>query len=206
MSMKKVISFITCILIMLFSSVIYATTSFTATLQSDKSNLKAGEEVEVVLKLENFTENENGVNVLLGVLDYDKSIFEKVEQEDITSIQYWEAPTLNPENGKLLLDTYTFVNESHNAVKIKLKVKENISETKTTEIKLTDIVASDGESDIVIDDSITTLQVEKSVVSVNAADGFKDNKIVYMVIIILAVLILGSILIVVVKKKKEMQK
>lgn len=201
--MKKFISLFTCILILMFCSVIHATTTFTATLETDKSILKAGDEIEIALKLENFTENEKGINVLLGILDYDKSIFEKVEQEDITSIQYWEAPTFNTDNGKLLLDTYTFVSESHNAVKIKLKVKDNITETKTTEIKLKEIVASDGENDIEVEDAIVTLQVEKSTNSSSATNGSMDNKIVYMVIIILAIIILGSIIIVAFKRKNN---
>lgn len=199
--MKKIISFVTCILILLFTSVIYATTTFTATLQSDKSILKAGDEVNLVLKLENFTENENGINILLANINYDKSIFEKVEQKDISTIQYWEAPTFNPDKGKLILETYTFVNETHNVLKIKLKVKESISETKMTEVKLSGIVASDGESDIKVDDAIVSLEVEKSNEVVSDTEKATSYKAVYTILIIFAIIVLGSIIIVLIKKK-----
>ena len=203
MNIKKIVSIFAGILLLIYSSTIYATTTFSAILECDKTSIKPGEEIEVAVKLENFTEGENGINVLLATLEYDKAIFEEVKDKDIIPVQYWESPIYNKDNGKLVLDTYTFVNESHNAIKIKLKVKENITDGQLAEIKLANIEASDGSTDISVASSVLILPVENSDNVVIAESNTTDNKIIYMVGIILAIIIIGAISIVIVKRRNK---
>lgn len=199
--MKKFTSLCIALIIVFITSAVYATTTFTAKLESDKSVVKAGEELEIVLKLENFTENEKGINVFLGTLDYDKNLFETVEEDDITVLRYWNSPMFNSQNGKVIVEANEFIDVPHNVLKIKLKAKENIEKNTTTEIKIKEISTSDGQTDIYVDDAVAVLQVEK----VNAEDGnnknTSDNKIMIMVLAILGIVIVGSICIVLVKKK-----
>lgn len=198
--MKKFASICISLIIVFIMSTVYATTTFTAKLESNKSVIKAGEEVEVVLKLEGFTENEKGINVLLGTIDYDKNIFEKLEENDIELLQYWNSPMYNSENGKIILEANEFIDTSHNVLKIKLKVKENIEANTTTEVKVKEISASDSQTDIYVEDAVTVIQVEKTNGD-NVNENSSDNKMLIAVLSILGIVIVGSICIVFVKKK-----
>ncbi len=199
--MKKFASVCIALIIVFITSAVYATTTFTAKLETDKSVIKAGEELEIVLKLENFTENEKGINVLIATLEYDKGIFEVVSENDISLVQFWNAPIYNSENGKIVMESNDFIDTSHNALKIKLKVKENIEENTTTEIKVKDISASDGEKDIYVEDAVAVIQVEKLTEEEIANNNTNDNKILIMTLAILGIVIVGSVCIVIVKKK-----
>lgn len=198
--MKKFASICIALIIVFIMSTVYATTTFTAKLESNKSVIKAGEEVEVVLKLEGFTENEKGINVLLGTIDYDKNIFEKLEENDIELLQYWNSPMYNSENGKIILEANEFIDTPHNVLKIKLKVKENIEANTTTEVKVKEISASDSQTDIYVEDAVAVIQVEKTNGD-NVNENSSDNKILIAVLSILGIVIVGSICIVFVKKK-----
>lgn len=196
--MKKFASICIALIIVFIMSTVFATTTFTAKLESNKSVIKAGEEVEVVLKLEGFTENEKGINVLLGTIEYDKNIFEKLEDNNIELLQFWNSPMYNSENGKIILEANEFIDTSHNVLKIKLKVKENIGANTTTEVKVKEISASDGQTDIYVEDAAAAIQVEKT----NGGNIISsDNKMVIAVLSILGIVIVGSICIVFVKKK-----
>ena len=197
----KIASICLALLITLTTSVAYATTTFTAKLESDKLTVKAGEEVEVVLKLEDFTENEKGTNVLLGTLEYDRNIFEKIEDEDIEILQYWNSPMYNSENGKLILEANEFINTPHNVLKIKFKVKDNIEENTSTEIRVKEISGSDSQVDILTDDAVAVLQVEKANLEDSTNENTSDNKMMIVILSILGIIIVGSICIVIVKKK-----
>lgn len=198
--MKKFASICIALIIVFIMSTVYATTTFTAKLESNKSVIKAGEEVEVVLKLEGFTENEKGINVLLGTIDYDKNIFEKLEENDIELLQYWNSPMYNSENGKIILEANEFIDTPHNVLKIKLKVKENIEANTTTEVKVKEISASDSQTDIYVEDAVAVIQVEKTNGD-NVNENSSDNKMLIAVLSILGIVIVGSICIVFVKKK-----
>ena len=199
--MKKITSICLSLIIIFITSVAYATTTFTAKLESDKLIVKAGEEVEIVLKLEDFTENEKGTNVLLGTLEYDRNIFEKIEDEDIEILQYWNSPMYNSENGKLILEANEFINTPHNVLKIKFKVKDNIEENTSTEIRVKEISGSDSQVDILTDDAVAVLQVEKANLEDSTNENTSDNKMMIVILSILGIIIVGSICIVIVKKK-----
>ena len=199
--MKKITSICLSLIIIFITSVAYATTTFTAKLESDKLIVKAGEEVEIVLKLEDFTENEKGTNVLLGTLEYDRNIFEKIEDEDIEILQYWNSPMYNSENGKLILEANEFINTPHNVLKIKFKVKDNIEENTSTEIRVKEISGSDSQVDILTDDAVAVLQVEKANLEDSTNENTADNKMMIVILSILGIIIVGSICIVIVKKK-----
>ena len=199
--MKKITSICLSLIIIFITSVAYATTTFTAKLESDKLTVKAGEELEVVLKLEGFTENEKGTNVLLGTLEYDRNIFEKVEEDDIEILQYWNSPMYNSENGKLILEANEFINTPHNVLKIKFKVKDNIEENTSTEIRVKEISGSDSQVDILTDDAVAVLQVEKANLEDSKNENTADNKMMIVILSILGIIIVGSICIVIVKKK-----
>lgn len=202
MNMKKRICLTIILVIVLLSSAVFAATDFTVKLESDKGIIKAGDKVEVALKLEDFTANAKGINVLLGTLEFDKTVFEELTTEDFTAMQYWGTPIYNGANGKLLLDAYTFVNVPHNALKIILTVKEEIGDITSTQIKLKDIEASDGENDLKIEDAVINFQIEKLMDS-NLDNSDVNNKQFIMTGGIIAVLVVGSGIIIFVRRKNK---
>lgn len=196
--MKKYISIALGLVVILITTCVYATTTFTATLESNKNIIKSGDEIEIILRLDTFTENEIGINVLMATLHYDKDIFEEVKSEDITANQYWGNLLYNEAEGIVITDSYKFINEAHNALNFKLKVKSDVPNKEFTEIKLTNINTTNGENDIVIEDALTRLQLEQSKDNANA-----NNNVFFTVIAIALVVILGSIAIVLIKRKKD---
>ncbi len=203
MKKKNTFCMLLSMIIVVLCSVVYATETFTMELQANKNTLKPGEELEIILSMGGFTEEGNGIGAVLANLEYDRTIFDRIEKENITVLKYWEEPTFNPENGSLLIDSYTFVNEPHEAVKIKLKVKDKIKETTTTEIKLTNIVGTDGDHDIEVADATTTVNIEKS--RLFFGSNSQDNSNLFYIIAGVAVLVIlvGVIVIFVTKKSKE---
>ena len=199
--MKKIISLCIILVILVMTSFVYATTTFVAKLECNKTTVKAGEELEIVLKLEDFTENENGINVILGTIEYDKNIFEKLDEDDIELLQYWVSPVYNAENGKIILEANEFVDTSHNVLKIKFNVKETMNDNMKTEIKVKDICASDGQTDIYVEDAVAVVHVQNHDSVYNLEDDTLNNKTLIAIFAILVIIIIGSICIVFVKKK-----
>jgi len=198
--MKKKITLSIIICSVLLSTIVLAATNFTVKLESTQNSIKSGDTVEIALKLDDFSKDASGINVLLGTLEYDRTIFEEVTVKNLSPIQYWGTPTYNPVNGKLLLDANEFVNTAHNALKLTLTVKNTISENTSTKIKFKNIEASDGENDLKIDDALITFEVEKSNDN-NVSDSENNNKTVIMIVAIAGVVILGTLGIILVKRK-----
>ena len=127
------------------------------------------------------------------MIDNEEDIIEKVINSEQLLPLYIEEVVSKESND--------FIDTSHNALKIKLKAKENIEENTTTEIKVKDISASDGETDIYVEDAVAVIQVEKLTEEENANNNTNDNKILIMTLAILGIVIVGSVCIVIVKKK-----
>lgn len=194
--MKKGITAILSLLICSVATVVLATTSFTARLESNVTTLEPGTEVELSLKLENFTEGEAGISVLLATIDYDRAVFEKITEKDLTLGSNWGSILYNEENGKLLLDSYVPVDTSHEAVKIKLKVREDMSSKGNMQIAIKEINASDGLKDIYTDDATITFEY----------NNIEANKLTILILSVLGIIILASVLIVAFKRKKNVNK
>lgn len=201
MNIKKEICLSIALCIVLLSSVVFAATNFTVKFEANKGIIRPGDKVEIALKLEDFFANEKGINVLLGTLEFDKTIFDELSTADLTTMQYWGTPTYNVANGKLLLDSHTFVNVPHNALKITLTVKNEISDVTSTQIKLKDIEASDGEKDLKVEDAVINFQIEK-LLDKNVDSEDANSKATIIGGAIIAVLIVGIGIIVVIRKKK----
>ncbi len=199
---QSILCIVLCTIIITLGCVVYAEDTFSIKLQKNKETLKAGEELEVILEVNNFTEGSKGTSIIQANLEYDKKYFETVQSNDITVLNYWEGHTFNPEAGTILLDRYNPVNEPHEAVKIKLKVKDKIKETTTTEIKLTNIVGTDGDHDIEVADATTTVNIEKS--KLFFGSNSQDNNNLFYIIAGVAILVIlvGGIVIFVTKKSK----
>jgi len=97
-----------------------------------------------VYNLSKLDSLENGLISLLGKIEYDKSILDRME---IVGQNGWtlDANSFNEKNLKFIVDSGVAAKESIDVLKIKFKVKENITETKESVIAIRNISASGGD-------------------------------------------------------------
>ena len=147
--MKKTISILIITMFVLLISITptFATTMFNIGLSATSTSVGQGENVDVTIRLKDFTPNEKGVNAIRVTIDYDKTIFDTLSDANITSKSGWSTPTFNPANGKLALDNQAFMAEDNDMVTIRFHVKSTAELGKTT-ITIKDIDAADSISDI----------------------------------------------------------
>ncbi len=106
-----------------------------ASFDTQIENLTAGDiypgsEFEVMLKINNFTNIENGLYALSGILDYPENILTPIEIKAITENGWiMEDNSFNRENNKFLVERRSHLNLADNqtseVLKIKFKVNEN---------------------------------------------------------------------------------
>ncbi len=122
----------------------------------------AGEDLAVEVRMKNVR-SEEGIGAILAKLVYDKSVFEQITKENFVEGEEWDAPEYNSQNeneGKLFTLTKTGENMTTENVifTINMKVLPNAQPGNTT-IKLTGIGTSDGENDIVNDDTAISITI-----------------------------------------------
>ena len=98
----KLFSSVVIIMIVLFSFAGQVNaSSFNVEINSDKTTIEPGEEIIVTFGVTDVDMGENGINVLEGTLEYDKTIFEEVKEENIRSNGKWQT-SYNESTGKFL--------------------------------------------------------------------------------------------------------
>ncbi|MBQ2937397.1 MAG: hypothetical protein IJE05_00700 [Clostridia bacterium] len=131
-------------------------------MDSSNKEVKPGETVTVKLSVKNI-DIEEGVNAIQGKLVYDKEIFEKVENDDITSINNWSM-TYNDEEtdseGKfIILKLAAGVKEDEDMIEINLKVKDDAKYAKT-DIELQELCTVENDSIVGMENSKVNVKVK----------------------------------------------
>mgnify|MGYP001049847298 FL=1 len=98
---------------------------------SNKTEIKGGEVVELTLAFDHFEDIKKGINAYKGTLEYDKNIFENITQANFINQNNWESLKYNLQNNEWVAIRKVGAKIGEDVVKIKLKVKENVSATKT---------------------------------------------------------------------------
>lgn len=128
-----------------------------------------------------------GMNAFICDLEYDRSIFEEVKTEDIQIKNGWTDLTYNEENGSMLLLREDFTkNRGEEVLEIKLKQKNNAKDG-DTEIKITNIQASNAQDDLDADSKIVNLKI----------DGNTSILKIVLIVILIIILILAVLKIIV---------
>ena len=151
--MKKFIVISIALIFLLSIVTVVNAESFSFIVSPNKTTLKPGDEFELTLKIANIDVGENGINAIEAKLQYDENIFEKVTQENITSLNNWSL-TYNGEEttnkGKMLAMKLSAGEKTNQEIgKIKLKVRENLTNTtstKQTNITVVNIATNNGTS------------------------------------------------------------
>lgn len=104
-----------------------------------------------------------GINAIESVLDYDDKIFETVTREDITVQNNWTM-TYNQEAGAhsgnfLVSNIIAGVKQEQKIGEIKFKVRDDVKQGTTTEIKFKNITSNDGENLVKEEDKKVTIKI-----------------------------------------------
>ena len=150
---KKIIISITMIMVILllltYNLVTADTIKLEAKVSSTETEIKDQQELTITFSLDKYNEIGKGINAYKATLVYDKNIFEEVLEKDFKSQNYWEQLKYNKETGEFVAIKKAGSISPEDIVKIDLKAKKDLKAGKT-EIKITDVVSSEGKADIQI--------------------------------------------------------
>lgn len=128
------------------------------------SKLKAGDVVTVTLKISNIDAGE-GIDAIVGALEYDKNVFEEVTEENFENKNRWNVNIYSTQSQKFTALKSSKVNAAGEVLSITLKAKDTVNVDSTT-ITIKDITASGGAvsdggtGDIVISPASVTINKE----------------------------------------------
>lgn len=128
----------------------------------NQEEVKNGDTILITINVKNVTQ-ENGINVIQGKLEYDKDVFEKVENKDFEAKNNWSivynAENTNSEGKFILLNLSEGKKEDEELAELKLKVKENAKSTNTS-IKLTEVCTVDGENIVKVENNEKEIKIK----------------------------------------------
>lgn len=156
---KTLVTFIITILMLATFVTTVQALSFGVTLTPSTTEVEKGGTVKVVVSV-NSIDAGNGLNALLGNLEYDNNIFETVSSNDINALNRWDAITYNANSGKLVTTKAEFVNNNSDVFEINLKVKSTATVGSTT-VTLKNISASNSQQDISAQNTSCTITVKE---------------------------------------------
>lgn len=159
--MKIMVAIMTAI-IMLFVTVpsVFADgeTNFSVILTANKTSVKRGETVEVIIELGEFSDIGNGINSFLGDLEYDKTKL-SIESSQIVAQNGWDTPTY--ENDKLLTTKGSMITANEEIIKMTFTVNAD-AELGTTTITVKNAEAANDENDFIGIDGTISIEIAEN--------------------------------------------
>lgn len=113
------------------------------------TQLYTGDEVKIVIGLQNFVQISQGINVYKGIINYDKNVFESLTKSNFTTLNKWIELEYNPDNRAFSSYSKVDVKDDQDILEIRLKVKSN-ADAGNTIIEFKDFTTSEGKNDIVV--------------------------------------------------------
>lgn len=144
---KTLVTFIITLLILMVCVTTVQALSFGVKITPSSSEVNKGESVTLVVAVNNLDVGANGLNTFLTTIQYDKTVFNTLTADDIKSLNGWDSPTFNPDNGMILTAKGSFVNTESDVLEITLTAKQT-APTGSTTVTFKDIEASNSQTDI----------------------------------------------------------
>ncbi len=161
--MKKFITSLLIVMIIAISfSVISQAMSFDFIPDPTEKVVYPGDTVEIKLNVKNIKDIEEGINTIVGFMDYEEEYFSSMEFEgnDKWGVTYNDR-TKSDLYGKFAITTMrNGVKQDEKVATLTLKLKDNLQEGET-EIHFTKLVSSDGENSIEEDNRTVRLIVRQ---------------------------------------------
>ena len=152
--------------------------SFTASMEADKTKATAGSEIIITVKVSNLDVGENGINSFSAYLSYNKDVFETLTDSSIDGLNGWMS-VYAPASGKITLEKGLFVKADEEIMQISLKLKSDLANGTQGDVKLSQIVASNGTDEISASIISTTITVgDASVIDIPGEGGTQDPPVI----------------------------
>ena len=155
---KKIIILVGIIALILLTTNLLSMADLRAQISSSEIDIKERQEVYITLKYNNYNEIKQGINAYKATLEYDKEIFEEVQEEKLVCQNGWENLKYNQATGEFVAIKKVGTNIPEEVVKISLKAKAGVK-AGVTEIKIKDIVTSEGEKDISVETTKVSINI-----------------------------------------------
>lgn len=131
--MKKIISVAIIIALILTGFAVgnvYAANTCKIKITPSATEIKSGETVEFTfstLELNSDGGSDEGLLMMTGSIEYDKTIFDTISTSDITASTGWTKQNYNPNNGAITLSRTKVTKTDVDIFKVKLKAKTNVT-------------------------------------------------------------------------------
>ena len=142
----------------------FDTNTLTTEIKVNSDEIKKGDKIEVLFSFKTDANTNVGINAFKATLDYDENVFEDIKQSDFQVLNSWQEFLYNPDNKKFVAINKSGKIDNEEFIKITLKAKKNILPTNTS-IKIKDLVVSDGNKDIKIEETQGSLEVQLQVLN-----------------------------------------
>lgn len=109
-------------------------------LTTSKTEIKPGDTIVITLSTTEIS-GVDGITFITGKINYDKSIFETIDDDDFTNQGSWILQILNSNTGKFSTMGRRLVNKTSNVFKLEMRVK-NDAKIGTTRVSISNITAS----------------------------------------------------------------
>ena len=169
---RKFISVLSVLILSLSCMVVQAASGIKTTVEQDKTEVKAGETLTLTMRLDDYQKIDKGVNAYKATLQYNRDVFEEVEQSDFQSLNDWERLRFNPKTGELVAIKRAGSKTAEAVMTVTLTVKKDIK-AGVEEVTLQEVVTSEGKVDI--KGSNAGAQVDIIEKQDNPKDDPKDN-------------------------------
>lgn len=157
--MKKIVANLICFIILLMMTTkVQASSKLNADIINEVSEIKAGQELTITLKFDNYQDINKGINAYKATLVYDKDIFEEVVVDNFKQQNQWDEFQYNKQTGEFVAIKRAGSKAPEEIVQIKLKAKEDAKPGKT-DIKIIDIVTSEGKQDIQVGETTESIDI-----------------------------------------------
>ena len=126
MNMKKNVIIIAVLIILIIVVCnVNLMASLNAQVSSSLTSVKGNDELVVTLRFDEYKDIKEGINAYKATLDYNKDIFEEVEQEKFVCKNNWERLKYNKQTGEFVAIKKSGTNTPEDVVNITLKVKQD---------------------------------------------------------------------------------
>lgn len=161
---KSIAFLILFVLIICITTVVRADTA-TFSLSSNSSQFKVGDTIVVTLKASNI-DSSTGLAGITGKIEYDKEIFETVDNSSLELLNSWASvggDAINSDTGVFVILRADGQKNPGDILKIKLKVKKELTaESTPVTVKIDDLCAEDIDADVTATVANVTVTLTKS--------------------------------------------
>lgn len=167
---KTLVTFIIMIITMVLCVAPVQAASFGVKITPNKTEVKRGESVTLVVAVNNINVEGKGLTALYSVIEYDTTVFNPLEASNFKALNGWDTPTFNTNNNKILTAKGAYETADTNVFEITLTTKAT-APIGNTSVTLKNITGSDNESDIAVANVSCALQITGTTTTPPEDDG-----------------------------------